>query len=324
MTTVLLILFATLVILSLLAVWVLKPRMHYVQDEERYVIYEFGRFKRIGGPGPVLIWASSENIERKVNVRNEPKNIVIGDLYIYDIPFGYKLNFWSRFDPDMFRNTDPKRMAELLQFEDQERHQQMIVKVRDALVNSVVTVQNAQPSSPQTVIEKILLIAPGLDGYKSIMHEMRNELNQTLPLIGMKLDLHQPITTTNLYLDRGVGAILNRDRIVEQVKEKFHDLSPTEEVQALSAIEGLSIPAIHNISTKDLANSNYNIEFDAREGEDGLDVRSRMRQGKPQQRPMNAETSEPETEAAVDPHPQQEATDHQLTADDLAVLKKIA
>lgn len=301
-----------------------KPRSYEIPEEEQYIIYQQGLFKRIIGPGPVWVWEGFENIERKINVRNEPKDIVVNDLFVYDIPFGYKLNYWSCFEPTMFERSDPKLMAELVQFDENERHQQVMVKVRDALVNSIVKVQDAQETSPNSLLSKILLIAPGLDGYKSIMQYVRDELSHTLPTIGIRLDPRQPITTTKLYLAPDIVGFLNRDRIFEQIEKTLPNLSSTERMQALSTIDGLTIPPMSSMSSADLAAGNSRFEYDISQGKDGAQVRTRVKPGAPQQPQSAAEPRPSSTENDVEHQPEQDVSEYKLKPSDLKVLKKIA
>lgn len=321
MTALIIILIASIVIGFIW--WFLKPKLHEIPEEERYIIYEQGLFKRIVGPGPVWIWEGFENVERKIQGRNEPKNIVLNDLFIYDIPFGYKLNFWSRFNPTMLRDSDPTLMAELVQLNENERHQQIMVKVRAAVVNSIVQVQSAQAKTPDSLIGKVLLIVPGLDGYNEIMEHIRAELANTLLTIGTQLDQRQPITVPKLYLNPGIVNILNRERIAEHIEKIIPDLSNAETIQILSTVEGLTISPMYNISSADLAAGNAQAELDIRQRENGAEVRTRIRSGNRGASPPVSENVSTTKEEFVTS--QQDSIDsYKLQPADLAVLKRVA
>lgn len=191
----------------------------------------------------------------------------------------------------------------------------------------LVKVQSARKAPPSSLADKILMIVPGLDGYNTIMQDVRNELAQNLPTIGIKLDERQPFTTTKLYLDPAVIQILNRERIVGQISDiGFDELSPIEKIQTLSAIEGIAIPPIHNLSSakEDLANNKYHVGHDIRHGKEVSEAQMLLRPDQSQKSVHEAESESPATNSSGNEHPQLDTDDHELTTDDLAVLKKIA
>src|SRR6059058_5272766 len=124
-------------LLGLLSMIIFRIQMRIVPEEERLVIHRLGRFNRIAGPGPVFILNRIETVVRTIRVRDQPANYATQGLFMYDIPFGFTLNFWRSFDLQSAAGQDQETLAKLAQFDDDERNKMIQTKVREALVHSV-------------------------------------------------------------------------------------------------------------------------------------------------------------------------------------------
>lgn len=308
-----------------LCVWAfLRPRLDVVPEEERRVIYRMGQFDRIVGPGPVVLLERLEKIRRTIKVRNEPTNFIIEDLYVYDVPFKCKLNYWSCFDPNMLKQRDPKLLAELAQFEDSERRHHAIIKVRDALVNSLAKVVSEQSEAPETLLEKLLLVVPGLDSCKRVIAYMEDELANTLPTIGYEFDRRQPLTITKLIIPPHIIGIFTRDQITEQISSKFPHISEETMLQAVSAFEGvnaLNMVTQNRDERVRISSDGLKTEQDFRHSDRGTNIRTKIR---PEDQSKANEESE-QSETAKSPLSETgQSGNYKLTPADLAVLKRVA
>ena len=247
--------------LLILLFW-LRFRVEIVPQEKRLVVYRLGRFSRLAGPGPVLLLHRIDKVERTIHVRDQPARYLVDGLFIYDIPFGFTLNLWRRFDLAAATHNQPRALAELAQFDDDERNVQIQVKLREALVRSIVAVQQQRPLSPTApVIERLLPIVPGLAESIQILANARAELERTLPSIGVILNDAHPITVERLHLGQDLIDGFNRNRTTELLRQRFPNLPEDAMVQVITSIEGANPLSVGRFSVEGLQGQQGYTEF---------------------------------------------------------------
>lgn len=307
----LLVLAGVAVVLGLFAIWMLGVRTRIVPEEERLVIYRMGKFHRIAGPG--LVWTmGGDTVEHVINVRDRPRNIRVDNLFMFDLPFGYTVNFWYRFDPVQAAGRNQEQLVHLAQFTDQEREGLVKDKVRDALLHAAKYIERNYQAAGNEFFYKLLPVLPGLPDGDDLLGYAKEELSRTLPSIGVILNRSHPLSASALHLSDDVSKSFSRGRVVQMLKEQFPDLSQDVIMQYVSAVE--KIGGTHQRLV--LENNNpMDTAVDMRVEEDGAKPRV-----KTYQRPSGTNGATAGKSGKTTPPPPEQET---LTAADWAVLKSV-
>ncbi|MEZ4659786.1 MAG: hypothetical protein R2911_19695 [Caldilineaceae bacterium] len=290
----------------LFIIWALQIRIITVPQEERLIIYRWGRFQRVAGPGPVWVIQAFEyeQIMRTINVRDQDRNFVVGGLFSFDIPFGFILNLWYRYDPLAAAQGDADLLLELAQHSD-DRYAQIAVKLREALVRAIMVVQKETKlvweerqqkmeqeltvtphegaTSPQdvasemSILEKLMMVVPGMPSCERILDLAEAELAHVLPSIGVILNRHHRITVTKLDIADDLIGAFSRDRIAKLLRGTYQSFSDAELARGVARIEGLvESVAIEGEHTTD-------VQTEWRESADGLKPRFKHKPRKERQ-----------------------------------------
>ena len=266
-------------------------RSEIVPQEERVVIYRRGKFHRLAGPGRVVlveqlpVWptfelATYESVEKTINVRNEPGTFFVDNIYLYGIPFGYTINFWQYTDLEAAANSDRGTLASLAQFNNQERYEQTLIKVRQALIDSANLIQKRYPLQGQsTYIERLLPLFPGLPQCAEMLESFQKELAKTLPSVGVFVNQEHPFIITNVHFAPDIVDSFTRERTLKLLQNSLPDLSKETMVMMLSAIEGIDMPRIYQLLFDAVEPSEQAFDVPARENHT---TDSRIRQLRPQ------------------------------------------
>lgn len=237
------------VLLAILLVWVVIMLVRTrvvtvieVPQEERVVLYRFGQFSRLAGPGLVTL-ALYEREKRRINFRSEYGEYRTNTFYfINGVPFNYTISFWRRYDLAAAAKGDKARLAELVQYSDDERRRHLVTKLHEALYASVQTIQQKYPVPDEaSVAAKLLPILPGMPGCGELLALVKAELLRTLPSVGVIMDTQHPLSITNVHVTPEVIDSFGRGRSLAMLREQFPDLPPDLLLQAFSAIQGLDI-----------------------------------------------------------------------------------
>ncbi len=241
---------SVLIVAVALAYFLLKPDIVTVPEEERVIIYRLGRFDRVAGPGLVLLSRDIDEIKRRFSTRNEPQNVAVDGLMMYGIPVGLTVNLWCRYDPVRAAGGDRDRLRELAQFSEAERYEQLAVRLREALVRHMNALEQRAPLPPTaTVVDMIVPILPGVPTCVEILQGAQRDLVQTLPALGLYLDLdanHSPVIT-NLRLPEDMSKGFSRGRAAALLRMQLPDLPDSMMVHMLESIEGLAPLRIQEI-----------------------------------------------------------------------------
>ncbi len=247
-------------------------RFQVVPEEKRVVIYRLGKFHRIAGPGVVTTW-SIDTIEREINARNEPHNLRVENLFMKGIAFGYTLNMWLRIDPVGIAGTNREQLRELALFSDREREQQISVKLRDALVRVAARIENGYKLRKDALLfEKLLPILPGLPLCDQLLEDLKRELQETLPSIGVRLTDSQPIAISALHLSPAILTGFKQGHLATLLREQFPDLPSERILRTVGTIDGIDLQEQRVILD---GNSQMKAAMDFREGENGVEPRLR-------------------------------------------------
>lgn len=238
----------SVVFVGLVALVILQPRFEIVPEEERVIIYRLGRFFRIAGPGMVWFFHRFDTLQRRFTVRNEPHDCFIDGLFVYGIPIGLTLNLWYRYDPVTAASGNRVRLVELSQFGESERRSHLVVKLRDALVRQLGSMEQEKPLDAQaTIVDKLTLILPGVPSCIEFLRRVQQDLTQSLPSLGIILDTTHSLLITRLHPPEDLIKGFSRDRAAALLRLRFPNLSDSMMVHMLEAIEGLEPLRIHEV-----------------------------------------------------------------------------
>lgn len=239
-------------VLAILLVWALimlvrtrAVKVIEVPQEERVVLYRFGQFSRLAGPGLVTL-AGYEREKQRINFRSEFGEYRTNTYYfINGIPFNYTISFWRRYDLAAAANGDKARLAELVQYTDDERRRHLVTKLHEALYASVQVIQQKYPVPDEaSIAARLLPILPGMPGCGELLALVKAELQRTLPTVGVIMDTLHPISITNVHVTPEVIDSFGRGRSLAMLREQFPDLPPDLLLQAFSAIAGLDMHTV--------------------------------------------------------------------------------
>ncbi len=304
-----------LIVAAALAYFLLKPDIVTVPEEERVIIYRLGRFDRVAGPGLVLLSRDIDVVQRRFSTRNEPQNVAVDGLMMYGIPVGLTINLWCRYDPVRAAGGDRARLRDLAQFSEAERHEQLAVLLREALVRHMNALEQRAPLPPTaTVVDMIVPILPGVPTCVEILQGAQRDLVRTLPALGLYLDADHPLVITNLRLPEDMSKGFSRGRAAALLRMQLPDLPDSMMVHMLESIEGLAPLRIQEI--RQVGNA-VGAATEARwTDEDGTMVRVSLAAGTP---PTQERAARPAEAAADPPAP----TAPHLSHEDLRLLKRV-
>lgn len=301
--------------LVLFAWLVLGLRIQVISEEKRLVIYRLGAFNRVAGPGLVM-FTRMDTIERELDVRDEPHNVRVDNLFIKGVPFGYTLNFWYGIDLKETANGDHARLAHMAQFSNEEINQQVGDRVRNTLVSSLAKIEQEYKPAGTEFFHNILPIIPGLPESTKLLGYLKQELTDSLRGIGVIFDPHHPIIIKAIHIGNDIAGSFSRGRVVQILKEQFPDLSQEILLQALTSIEGVDF-AQQRITLKSEGNDAQSVVDFRLDEEEGIRPRVKVY---PQSRPGRASQPQPQV---VHDEPPPPIVEKQLTKEDLSVLKRI-
>lgn len=235
-------LFLAILVIVFLLVFVLGLRYEVVKQEERLVIYRFGQFARIAGPGHVFYASRIESIERRINVREENKKITIDGVFIHGVPFGYTFDLWLRNDPQAAEARSGRPLSELAQFDDRERFAQTKVAIKNALLESIGNVEQQYPLPPNApFVAKLLPIFPGQPAFEALIKTLREKLENSLPEIGVLAAVGRPISVINISLDKQSVDGFNQGRAITLLREALPDLRSDQLLEMVAKVNGIDL-----------------------------------------------------------------------------------
>jgi hypothetical protein len=298
-------------------VGLLRTRVEFVDEGYKAVIYQFGRFHRIDGPGRVVLNKRVDKIQHKIDIRNLPRNHIVEALS-YGVPFCYEVNFWRYVDLVTAAGASRERLVALAVVSDGERNEQINITLRDTLVQTIASMERDYPL-PQgaELFQKILPILPGIPQCEEMLARWKLNLRRNLPKIGVYLDPDYPLVVKRVFLGEDITAPLALGRSNELLRKALPGIPEELLLQSLTTIAGYNPP--QQISKFQL-DSNQAARMELRPGQDG-EVSTRI---KIDAAPPSA------NQASMDAAPRQSTQDmasprqgDMLTTADLAVLKRI-
>ena len=310
---------AVLLVVLVILYRVIRASTHVIPEEQRWVIYRLGRFHRVAGPGTVQILPRFDRVVQTFEIRHRPLEVSVPGIFGFGLPNDLTLNLWCSFDPVQAAGGDKDRLIRLVQINDAERRDQVAVKARQAMVNCLAQLQSTMPlpAQPQ-VMDQVVALAPGSPRYNTLLNTLREDLERTLPSVGVVLDTSQPIILTKRGLSEEILEAIKRRRgwemdsqwltgYVEELRRRFPDLNISRTVlaQILASLPGIDLGKVQRLLLEQEPGTRAEVEYEMnREGE-GANVIVKPK-------PVRSEPSQGTT-----------APPPSLTENDLAVLKRV-
>lgn len=244
-----------LLVVLLLGIWIglrlLGVRLLTVKDGQQLVVSRLGRIHRILAPGPQLFFASFETIERELDVREQPHNLFVDDLFMNDVPFGYTLNIWYRNDLLAASQGNPAQWRELALFSDEERKVQASEKLRSALTRCLHELEAEQPPAQESpLVERILPIFPGTPANEALLTRLQAELHKLWPSIGILPSRQHPIILNKVHLGKDLRELFSLGRTASQMREMLPNLSSESILRMFGSIEGLDMSHMRELTLR--------------------------------------------------------------------------
>lgn len=209
------------------AAHVLGFTFRLVKQEKRLVVYRLGVFYKLAGPGPVVLNRHTDTVEREITVRSDQKEYMVGPYFMHGVPFSYLLLFWRRVDLVAAAGDDREKLAALAQYDDEQRELQIRNKLHEAFLKWVPQIEKAHKLKSDSIAEKLAPIFPGEPECEKLFQCVLQELQKTLPTIGVFPDRRQTsvLTIKSLSVPPEVSAGFSDARSLALLREQFPELS---------------------------------------------------------------------------------------------------
>lgn len=318
------------VVLLVVFIKLFMAMMHIVPEERRLVVYRLGRFNRITGPGMVFVVPGMEQIVRTLEVRDHPLEVTVPGIFAYGVPNDLTLDLWCSFDLVRAAGGNMAKLAQHVQVSEVERRQQVEVKMREALVSQVADLEKNKPlAAGATPLDGVLALAPGTERYSALLAGVKNELEKSLPSIGVILNTSQPITLTGRVIPDAIINAIKRmqgrqidsqwlTRYANQLRQQFPEISSVVLDQMLASVDGVDVGNVQRLRLEQDERTDAQVELEVPMG--GSDTPEVV--AKPKIRLGDSETRRPAVAAKAVPELPAVKPDH-LTKSDLAVLKRV-
>lgn len=318
------------VVLLIIFINLFKAATHIVPEEKRLVVYRLGRFNRISGPGMVFVVPGLEQIVRTLEVRDHPLEVTVPGIFAYGVPNDLTLDLWSSFDLVRAAGGNRAKLVQHVQISDAERRKQVEVKMREALVNQVADLEKNKPLAPgATSLDGVLALAPGTERYNTLLNGVKNELEKSLPSVGVILNTSQPITLTGRVIPDAIINAIKRmqgrqidsqwlTRYASQLQQQFPEISSVVLDQMLASVDGVDVGNVQRLRLEQDERTDSQVELEVPMG--GSEAPEVV--AKPKIKLGETETRRPAIAAKTAPEPPALKPDH-LTKSDLTVLKRV-
>ena len=315
-----------LVVIGALLVLAFGPS-RIVPEDRRLVIDRNGRFNRLAGPGRVRLIPGLESVRKEIEVRDHPKDVTIPGIFAYGLPNEFKLNLWCKVDLEEAVEGDRDKLVRLVQLTDAEREAQVEVLIRQAIVDQVTILQEEMPlpKLQDELMDKVIALAPGSPRNQRLLEGITEDLDKSLPTVGVILNREYPIKLTKRgiptemveALDRTRGRQLDSDWLKNyalEIKEQFPEVSNAVLAQMLASLKGVDTSSIQG----------FLLEQDASDQE--ANVRVKAPRSGPATPNVGLKPSTPgdvQPESVGEPEPGSKVVSSHLTKRDLSILKRI-
>jgi hypothetical protein len=263
-------------------------------------------------------------------VLDHPVEITVPGVFAFGVPNDLTLNLWYRFDPKQAAAGDRDTLANFVLIRETERHRQVEVKMREALINQIADLQEQKPLPENAAtFDGVVALAPGSERYNLLLAGVKAELERTLPSLGVILTTSQSITLTQRVipdaiidaLQRKYGRDIDSEWLTKYagvLRQDFPDIPRAVLAQVLAAIEGVDAGKVQRLLLEQEREGEVTaeVEFEMAQDGEGPNVITKPRVNR------SGIASEPRPETQNGTAESARATSQRLTKSDLAVLKR--
>lgn len=319
-----------LIVVGLVVYNILRATTRIVPEGQRLIVYRLGRFNRVVGPGMVQVIPALEQVTRTLEVRDHPLEVTVKGIFAYGVPNDMTLDLWCSYDLVRAAAGSRAKLALFVQMSDTERRQQVEVKMREALVNQVALLEQHLPLPPKsTPLDGVIALAAGTERYNKLLAGVKDELEKSLPSIGVVLNTTQPITLTGRGIPDVIIEAIKRmqgrqidsrwlTKYADELRQQFPDISSAVLDQMLASIDGVDIGNMQRLRLEQDDKTDAQVELEVPiDGSETPNViaKPKVKLGEREAKPQAAT---PRSTAPSAPAP---ATG--LSKSDLAVLKRV-
>ena len=302
-----------------LAIFVLSSlRFQQVEQGTEVVIFRFGRFLRVDGPGLVRLFRGMDQIRHTIDTRDQIHYVHVSERFHY-VPVDVTFLVSGRIDLRRASALAQVPLAELAVYSDVERERRLQAMVLSAVRGAMRDAERVEQNRPHPELghlQDLLPLLPGLPPAVRLTNAMARELADTLPTIGVILNPDRRIEIDQVSAPEDIIANIDRDRRLRQLQITFPNIDEDIIVQALTALEGKDMPQIRRIKFDGAAPAQVDTSWD--------DERYRYRVEDANARAAGGREDDAEdTDAAPEEEAAAPAAAELLTPDDLAVLKPV-
>lgn len=235
------------IIVAIIAILIVF-RVIVLPEYEQVIIYRLGRFRRLGGPGLVTYNRFLDTLERRIDTRDKKQSIPINGLFVYDIPFGFRLDIWMRYAPGEIAAGDHAVLTQLSHIAENEQMGNVRTEIKRALQQSLAQIQNRYPlPSNPGIIDKLLPIIPGTSICNELLDLMTEKLAELLPKVGFVLSPNREFTIFDIILGQEIIDIFNRGRLAKSLRDDIPTINDERIYEFLGKVRGLDIDIKHVI-----------------------------------------------------------------------------
>jgi len=320
-----------LVLLVILVIFIFKSMTRIVPQESRWVIYRLGRFNRIVGPGPVQIVPFLDKVQKVIEARDHPIEITVPGLIAFGVPNDLTFNFWCCTDLRRAAGDDREKLVHLAQLNDVERRQQIEVKLRQAVVRQIASLQQRHPlSQPSRLMDGVIALAPGSPRYNELLEGLKRDLEQELPLIGVILNTAQPVAITKRMIAPDIVKALQRKygreidsqwlrEYAQELQQNFPGISRAVLAQMLASVEGVDVGRMQRMLLEHEGSHETNAELEIEMSGDSTGTYPNLI-AKPK---LSSKKKDEDDRTAPVKTPGDSTAAQGLTESDLGVLKRV-
>lgn len=307
------------------------PLTQIVPEGQEIVIYRWGRFSRIDGPGLVLLTPGLDEIHEHVDVREQLLTPIVG-VTTGGVPLKLKLHYTARLN--IRHCGDKARQAEITSWDAWQREQKRDDSVNEVVLQAVKGYERTHPPAPGAgIFEKLIHVFAGSEANAEVLVTLRQLLAPALRHMGYELRGDAPLYLTIDGLPDKMGEALDgvradtiayeqRKRVWQDMLTYVNSLPPHLQVHMMAIAEQLQPPPIN------LAGAGSNTaQVNAQMGPDGqlkyeVEVHPPTAAPPPAQQPPVAAQQPPVApRPPVAPPTAPDWPEPPLTADDVAQLK---
>jgi len=246
---------AFLAFASFVALMMLLRIQHVIVPEnERVVIFRFGRFQKVCGPGRVMFMRGVDEIKQTIDILDRPCEYHVPYIFLNGVPLSLTISMWSRYDPVEAAGIGQIRkrlLREMVQYTDDDRREQSQLLLREAVMRRAAEFNRQNPTvMKDSFFVKLMPVLPGQPATRQLLDRVRLDVLSAFRRLGIIINTQQPIMIRRLGLSDSVTIGMDWRRLTESLRESFPNMNDDTLAQIIGSIEGLDPLTIQRNTTE--------------------------------------------------------------------------